>query len=304
MKGGATFTSNQHGNRMATLYWQDVDGNWTNTANWSTGSAPATGDTVYILAGSQNIATNLNQSAVTLANLIIGMGFAGAIGTAAASLQIGATAWTIGQPTTGTSSGGVSGRIRIDFGSVSFNGTVLNTSSNSTDANLEPVRIAGTNAANVLNVLGGLVGVATTLPTLTSTIATLNAVRGVVNFGFGVTWTTANVSSGCTFNAQTGGTTLTTSNGAVANINGTAKVTTVNCGGAVNLNQRPGSGNIVDTLNVYETGTVDFSGNPGTGTIGTLNLYPGATRKTSPAVPNHVAIGTTNLVNCATLRAA
>lgn len=286
---------------MANNVWLDVDGNWTNTANWSAGTVPASGDTVYILSGVQAIATNLNQSAVTLTNLIVGMGFTGTIGTASAALQIGATNWTIGQPTTGTSTGGGSGRIRIDFGSTAFNGTVLNTSSTSSDANLEPVRVTGTNAGNVLNVLGGLVGVATTSPTLTSTLATINAVLGTLNLGFGVAWTTANVSSGAKLNTQTGGTTLTTSSGAIATIGGSAKVTTVNCGGTVNLNQRPGAGNIVDTLNIYETGTCDFSGNPGSGTIGTLNLYPGGTRKTSLAVPNHVTAATLNLVNGSSL---
>lgn len=282
-----------------TVYWLDVDGNWTNTANWSTGVVPGNGDTVYILGGIQNIATNLNQSAVTVASLIIGMGFTGMIGTSSTYLQIGATNWTIGVPQSGGASATGSGRIKIDFGTAQFAGTILGTSNNSADAGLEPVRIKGSNASNtlVMQAQGGKAGVGTTSPTETATISEANISAGTLNYGFGVTWTTANVSAQGTFTSQSGaGTTLTTSPGATATVNGTGVITTANMGGATYLNNRS-AGSVATTVNLYPTGTADFSQNSATGTIGTLNHYKGGTWNTNPAKPNHITATTYTRVN-------
>ena len=275
----------------------DVSSDWGNTANWSTGSIPTTGDTVYILAGSQNITASLDQHLVTLANLVIGVGFTGTIGTTSAYLQIGATTWTVGAPiNSGVSSNG-SGRIKIDFGTVQYTGTVLATSQGTADPGLEPVRIKGSNASNKLYVISGRVGVGTTLATETATISEADVSGGTLNFGYGVTWATVNVSQGGTFLSQSGGgTTLTTATGSTATVNGSAKVTTVNAGGSTYLNQRPAAGNVVDTLNLFNGGTVDFTGNPGSGTIGTFNFYKGGSYKTSPANPNHIT-GTITRIN-------
>lgn len=284
---------------MSTRYWLDVSGDWNATANWSAATVPVTGDTVYILAGSQNIATNLNQSGVTLAAFIVGMGFTGTIGTAAAYLQISSTLCSIGVPAqTGQPNG--SGRIKIDFGSAQTTTTIVNTSNSTTDTNYEPVRLLGSHASNKIAVLGGLVGVGTTLATETATVSQADVDGGRLNYGFGVTWVTVNVAAQATFFSQTGGGTsavLTTAPNATATVNGTTKIVTVNAGGTTNLNMRPGSGDIVTTINLLSTGTVDFTGNPGTGTIGTLNHNAGGTWNNSPASPNHVTATALNKIN-------
>lgn len=62
---------------------------WASTPTGAAGSAatPVTGDDVYILFGSANITSGLNQTGVALNSLTIG--FNGSIGTDSASLQIG-----------------------------------------------------------------------------------------------------------------------------------------------------------------------------------------------------------------------
>ena len=276
---------------MASNYWLDTNGDWTNTANWSTGSVPATGDTVYILSGAQQIITNLNQSSVTLAALYIGQGFTGAIGSASAYLQIGATLCYIGVPITGPSQGNGSGRVKIDFGSVQTAVLVQNTSNSTTDAGLEPVRLIGTNASNAINVLSGTVGIGTTYPTESTTVATVGVTGGTVNLGFGVSWTTANVSTGGRINTNTAGTTLTVGSGGTATTNGSVAITTVNVTGTANLNHRAST--MSTTINVF-AGNCNFSGNPATSTVTTLNFYGGSQVNVSPANPTHITF--TNLV--------
>lgn len=289
---------------MAKNYWLDIDGNWGNTANWSLAAVPVNGDDVYILSGAQNIASGLAQSAVTLSSLTIGMGFTGTIGTTSAYLAIGATNWTIGVPQNSATSATGSGRIKIDFGAVQYTGLVLGTSSSTTDTGLEPVRIKGSHASNKISVTGGRVGVGTTTAAETATVLQADVGGGVLNFGYGVTWTTVNISQGGTFLTQSaGGTTLTTSPGAtttVYGLTGSSGITTVNAGGTTNLNHRPGSGNVVGTLNLYATGTADFSGNPGSGTLGTFNHYKGGVLKTAPSNPNHIT-GTITRIGGGTL---
>jgi hypothetical protein len=62
---------------------------WAATATGAAGSAvtPVSTDDVYILSGTANIISSLNQSAVTLGSLTIG--FNGTIGTSSTSLQVG-----------------------------------------------------------------------------------------------------------------------------------------------------------------------------------------------------------------------
>ena len=76
---------------MADNRWLDVDGNWTNTSNWSLGAAPVSTNNVYIYSGSQTINTNLDAAAVDLASLKIGGTFTGSIGGTGNPLKISAT---------------------------------------------------------------------------------------------------------------------------------------------------------------------------------------------------------------------
>ena len=63
---------------MATKTWLDVDGDWSNVANWG-GSLPVDDDDVVIAAGSKNITAGLNQSGINLHSLSITSGYTGNI---------------------------------------------------------------------------------------------------------------------------------------------------------------------------------------------------------------------------------
>ena len=305
---------------MSSYFWSSTSStdptlgaNWTKS-DGTTGTAPANGDDVTISAipgvSLASIAA-ADMSAVTLNSLTISQTFTGTIGTTATSgtfgyWKIGATTWKIGAPSgDGTAATG-SGRIKIDFGSAAFTGTVLATGI-SADAGLEPVRIKGSNASNKLYVQGGRVGVATNLPGEAATLSEVDVTgsTAVCDLGPGVTWTNANVAAGGTLLANSGSSgTLSVASGSTATLQGSTAVATVNAGGAVYLNHRPGAGAAVSTLNLYSTGTADFSQNPAVVTVATLNHYPGGALNANAANPAHLSVTNRNLVNCGTLRAS
>ncbi len=76
---------------MAIPIWDgSTDGNLSTGANWSTGSAPVTGDTVIFPKGAtRNVTDGLGQFAVDLAELIVEKGCTINFGTAAGSMQYG-----------------------------------------------------------------------------------------------------------------------------------------------------------------------------------------------------------------------
>lgn len=241
-------------------------------------------------------------------SLTINQSFTGTIGNAgiAGYWRLGgATTWTIGVPAGNGINPGGSGRIKIDFGSSTMTGTVLNTSSSSTDSPSEPVRIVNANASSVLNVLQGRVGLATNQPGDTSTVLTVNVVgkSAYLNMGSGVTWTNANVASGGTLTSYSGGasTVLDVAASSEAILYGTTKVGTITNSGTVEHNVRPAAGAASDTINNYDGGNVDFSGNPATGTITTLNAYSGSQINVDPANPGHMTFSTINKLNVGTI---
>jgi len=305
---------------MSSYFWSSTSStdptlgaNWTKS-DGTTGVAPGNGDDVTIAAipgvSLASIAA-ADMSTVTLNSLTISQTFTGSIGTTATSgtfgyWKIGATTWTIGTPSSDGSAASGSGRIKIDFGSAAFIGTVLATGA-SADQGSQPVRIKGTNAANKLYVLGGRVGVATNMAGETSTLAEVDVIgsTAVCTLGPGVSWTNGNASAGGTLTVSSGSSgTLSVSSGSTATVQGTGAVATVNAGGATYLNHRPGAGAAVTTLNLYATGVADFSQVPSTVTVGTLNHYKGGVLTANAANPGHLTVTTRNLVNCGTLTAS
>lgn len=287
--------------------------NWTKS-DGTTGTAPGNGDDVYIAAVAGAAPANVgaaDMSSVTLNSLTISQTFTGTIGTAATASslfgywKIGATTWTIGTPSADGTAFGGAGRIKLDFGSAAFSGTALATGA-SADLGLEPVRIKGSNAANRLAVLGGRVGVATGLPGETATLSEIDVVgsTAIANLGAGVTWSAANVSAGGTLTTNSGSSgALSVSSGSTATSQGAAAIATVNAGGSLFLNHRPASGAAVTTLNLYPTGTADFSQNPAAATVSTLNHHKGAALAANSSNPGHLTVTTRNLINCGTLTA-
>jgi hypothetical protein len=306
---------------MSSYFWSSTSStDPTNGANWTksdgtTGAAPANGDDVYIGAIPGVVLASIGEadmSAVTLNSLTVGQSFTGTIGTADTSgapfgyWKIGAANWTIGAPSADGVAYGGSGRIKINFGSAAFSGTVLATGS-SADDGLEPVRILGGNSANRLSVLGGRVGVATNMPGETATLGEVDVAgsNAVCDLGPGVTWTTANVANGGALLTSSGSSgTLSVAPGASATTRGPALIATVNAGGALSLNHRPASGAAITTLNLFPTGVADFSQNPAAVTVTTLYHHRGGVISASPANPAHLTVTSRNLVNCGTLTAS
>lgn len=306
---------------MSSYFWTSTSStdptlgaNWTKS-DGTTGTAPATGDDVYIQAIPGVALASIgsaDMSAITLNSLTINQNFAGTIGTASTSgpvfgyWRIGATAWTIGAPSADGTAYVGAGRIKIDFGSAAFSGSVL-ASGTSIDSGAEPVRIKGSNAANHLSVLGGRVGVATNLPGESATLAEVDVVgsAAVCNLGPGVSWTTANASAGGALNLASGSSgALSVSSGSSATVQGASVIATVNAGGNVTLSNRPASGAAVTTLNLYPTGTADFSQNPANVTVTNLNHQKGGVLIANAANPAHLSITNRTLVNCGTLTAS
>lgn len=78
---------------MATRTWLDQSGDWESTSNWSGGSVPVTGDDIYILNGTQNITTNMDQTGVDPAKVIVGPNFRGTVGTPSSPIEFGTIAY-------------------------------------------------------------------------------------------------------------------------------------------------------------------------------------------------------------------
>jgi hypothetical protein len=306
---------------MASYFWistsstdPTVGANW-QKSDGTTGAVPGNGDDVTIAAVAGLALANIgaaNMSSITLNSLTISQGFTGTIGTSNLTSptfgywQIGATTWTIGKPSADGTAFGGAGRIKLDFGSATFTGTVINTGT-SIDAGCEPLRIKGTSASNSLFVLGGRVGVATTMPGESATLAAIDVVgsTAIANLGPGVTWSAANVSSGGTLSLNSGSSgTLNVASGSTASASGSAAIATINAGGTVICNHRPSSGAAIATLNLYPTGTADFSQNPAAVTVTTLNHEKGGVLTANPANPGHLMVTTRNLINCGTLTAS
>ena len=129
---------------------------WTNTANWSTGTVPVTGDDV-LLDRPISMLDNLAQSAVTLASLTYGPRFTlpAVVGRPSRNPngyeEFRSTELAIGVTNLTVNCG--SGLIRMNLGSVACTATVY-ASGASTDAGRQAIQLQGTNAANSLNITG------------------------------------------------------------------------------------------------------------------------------------------------------
>lgn len=74
---------------MAVRDWLDQSSDYNNVANWSGGAVPVDGDTIRFLSGTKTISTNLDQSTVDPALVIVGSQFAGVVGSPGSPLKYG-----------------------------------------------------------------------------------------------------------------------------------------------------------------------------------------------------------------------
>lgn len=178
---------------MPSVYWVHTAASatsWATGANWSSGSAPANGDDVYILGGASIISSGLAQSAVALNSLTVSTGFTGSVGESAingAYLDIGAAAFRAVQAFSG--SGFVSGgftRFKWNPGATPFTATIDATGT-SADSGFGALRIKGGDTTSSVVVNGGSVDLATR-PGETASVNSVKVSGGVFTSGAGVTY--------------------------------------------------------------------------------------------------------------------
>lgn len=254
----ATFTSTQGfsdfaiGRTALTVTWVGTTGNWSNGANWSTGSQPANGDNVVIDGSSANVTFD-----------------AGATGTSFGTLTVSG-----GATLTLTKNGSVSfSGITVDNSStLVFNGTSINS------YNADNTTYSGTVQYNagiiyadsynnlVLNNSSAISAngpvAATNLTKQNSGNATLTDVSATTVSITGGTLTVSGVGTFDNFSNASGTTLATNASGGVSITN------TFTNNGSINL---AGSGNTT-VPNIVNEGTISFS-NEGNVTIG---VYSGS----------------------------
>lgn len=253
---------------MGTLYWIGGTGaqSYATAGNWSSGAAPVAGDDVYILSGSSDITSGLNQSAVALNSLTVGSGFTGTAGVSGengAYLQI-ATATALFIPAA-SSSGLLSGgftRFKWDAGTGTTFTAVVSATGSSADTGRGALQIKGGTASSKLYVTSGTVDVAAK-PGETGTLTELDVSGGTVVCGSGLTCTTI-IESGdrATLTVNGAATTLTQFAGTLFTF-GTSLLATVKINGTAYFNHRP-TGNAFTNLTIDPKGKADFSVDPRT----------------------------------------
>lgn len=266
---------------------------WTNTANWSGGAVPVNADDV-IIDVPVSILYGLDQSAVTLASLVVGSSFTGDayIGLPRTNpagyteyrdqyLAIGATAVRIG-----VGDGNGSARIKIAFGSVQTSCEVRRASQGA-ETNVPAVLLTGTHASNAFDVQEASVGLAF-YGGETATALTLRlAAAAQVTCGEGATLGTITGEGSLSVNSSV--TTLTQYDGEWR-VNGAAAVTTFTQHGGV-LQHRSTGTFATSTIG----GTLERSERAAAATMTTATLNPGG-RIVDPAATltftNGVARGT------------
>lgn len=271
-----------------TTYWiggsSGNEGKWDLNANWSTGTFPATGDTAIVdgRGGTNAITTGLNQSAVTLAKLLVVMG-SPAIGTTAAPLQISATIADINVPPTDGSSPGGASIIAIATGTNATTFTVYG-SRNTGTSGIEPVVWKGTHSTNIVRILGGKVGIGTLIPGDTASAAVVQVLgKADVHIGNGVTLPTLTVAASAEDSTVLLESAVTTINqdsaSSVIESRGTGAITSIYASGTVRLN----STGTITNLYVEPSGFADFTGNTAARTV--TNAFMHGAGRINAALP-------------------
>lgn len=262
---------------MATRSWLSTaaDGDWGNTANWSGGAVPTTGDHAIIDAGSVNIDDGLTDAASDeLASLTIGPNYTGQVGLSNTApltfnctgkvvvngggnnqyLSVGDATWATCMITSPGSTG--NGNVTV-MGAITTliveRGTVLVYSGTTTTAFLMPA--GGSSSAAKLRLQTGTIttlhkGAAffEAIDAKAGTVTTLNLLSGNAVIGTAQTVTTANIYGGALYFYPT--TTMTLCNAiggifyAASMASQTITTLTISPGGAAFINQ----GAIADTV--------------------------------------------------------
>jgi len=152
-------------------------GDWSQADNWSPSGVPVASDNVRFSAEhTQAVTAGLNQSSITLGDLIIEDGYSGKIGTNTAPLQIGVTTFEYA---------GRGDSAFLDIAASSVNPVIHNTGSSTTGK--VGLHIKGSAMGTVV-VMAGSVGLGS-LHGTSATVTTLRVTGGSVEIGSGSTVT-------------------------------------------------------------------------------------------------------------------
>lgn len=250
---------------MATVIWTNGagDGDYSNSANWSTGTVPTTSDNVYFTSDyNSDVTTGLNQSGTTINDFIVD-GYTGKLGSKTTYLQID-PAGEVRFNGTGLS--------YVDLGNANVDITVDSTASASGGS--AGLYLVDTNL-NTLSVNNGVVGLAY-LAGETSTVGTVKLTSGTVLFGSSVTATTISMYGG-TVRTESSITTLNIYDGTFTS-SGSAAITTINGDGGLINHDASGT---ITTCNLRGV-TLELTNTLVSKTITTLNPSDGGTLTYDP----------------------
>lgn len=260
-------------------------------ANWSSGSVPSSGDSIYFQNSASPALRNLQALAAVAPALVqIDASYTGQIGlpynNAAGYIEYrqrylqfsGWTACNIGQ-----GQGNGSGKIQLDAQTHDHTTFVWNAATSS-EQGIPAVLIKGGSSASALTDLKGAVGVAlfagetATLPTLNIAYVSNIAGDASVTIGSGCTLTTVNKTGG-TLYSQSAVPTLTSYAGTATVLTGNMTAANLYSAGSnapANTLKYSTGGTI--TTNIVESGcTLDCSGTLSTVTLTNSTWYKGAT---------------------------
>jgi hypothetical protein len=265
-----------------------MDGSFTNTANWSTGSVPTTSDViVFDGTGTFNLTSNLDQHTVAFGSIIVYQASTVQIGSIVGGvrtyLQHAAPNVYIGQR---QGSGAASGSelLMFDSGGTSCTYAIFDSSSQASIPTLPPIQLIG--SALTVDMSGGNFGAACQ----TSEVATLAALTISLNgngglsvspaqayIGVGATVTALTMNAGTVLDQRVNACTAATVNGGTYTYQGTGDTTTlsVNSGAGTGGQVFYSGTGTIGTLN--QSGTFDRSQDGRSVTVTNWNIYSGAT---------------------------
>lgn len=291
---------------MPTLIWISTGTNsasvsFNTAANYSTGTAPATGDTIIFTgtAGTANVFSNL-ATGLTGLQIYADASYVGQIGQvingAALGLKFGGNV-VVGRDTGSTTTPVGSRQLIFDGDTNVLTATVLSTSQSSLSGNVPPVLFQGSNLT--VDHTGGLIGIAATAGSTAAGVVSLSDGPATANpnayIGNGATISTLTASAGqiTVFSDSTFGT-ITLSGSAIATAYGMAPFGQMTIGTGATM-QYYGGGNIT-TVSV--NGVFDRQGDNRTITVTNMNAYGGSQFLMDNGKPNSIIRTNFNLVNC------
>lgn len=256
---------------MATVIWDGSadDGDFTNTANWSTGSNPTTADDVWFNSGAKSVTTGLSPSLVTYASFNVTNDYTGLIGTEFVFLIINSTLVNIGDGTGAGSQG-----LNINLGTVVSTVNITDSNGTGADTDRAPIRFICNNTSTDFFINGATSNVALMdEPDDVGNIGDINILGGTLEIGPNITaYTALNISGAnttVTVQEPTAAQAITVDDGTVV-INGTNAVSAVvQRGGTV-------TSNTTGTITTYTLrgGTLDLQQSEQARTITTLTQSP------------------------------